>query len=197
MPSTAALSHQDMSFSFMNLTVEGSDEVSRLVMHAITCVDRDESIAIDLIKQASSLLRPRAFTKEDERKRATTGGLAPWQVGRVKKYIEENLSDSVSLDELARLVRLSTSYFSAAFKVSFEMSPHNYIVSRRVEYAKDRMANSNDSLSVIALDCGLSDQAHLSRIFRRAVGTTPSAWRRFSISQVDTLEARATGRTGW
>jgi len=77
------------------------------------------------------------------------------------------------------------------------MSPHNYIVSRRVEYAKDRMANSNDSLSVIALDCGLSDQAHLSRIFRRAMGTTPSAWRRFSMSQVDALGSRATGRTGW
>lgn len=189
MPSTAALSHQDVSVSFMNLTVEGSNEVSRLVMHAITCVERDESIAIDLIKKASSLLRPRAISEEDGRKRPTAGGLAPWQVSRVRKYIEENLSESISLDELAQLIRLSTSYFSAAFKVSFEMSPHNYIVSRRVEHAKHRMANSNDSLSEIALDCGLSDQAHLSRIFRRATGTTPSAWRRFSISQEGAFRA--------
>jgi len=186
---TAVLTNQELSVSFNDLTIWASNEVSRLVMHAITCVDQDESIAIDLIKKASSLLRPHAIGDSEVRKRPTTGGLAPWQVTRVKKYIEENLSESMSLDELAQLIRLSTSYFSAAFKVSFDMSPHNYIVSRRVEHAKQRMANSNDSLSEIALDCGLSDQAHLSRIFRRATGTTPSEWRRFSVSQEVPLRA--------
>ncbi|MDP9857474.1 helix-turn-helix domain-containing protein [Agrobacterium tumefaciens] len=176
-----ATSNNDRLASFDNLFVETSSEVSRLVMHAITLIDSDETVAIDLMKKASTLLRPHPGSK-DIRKRPATGGLAPWQENRVTKYIEENLSTAISLNELARLVRLSTSYFSAAFKVSFDMSPHNYIISRRVEHAKHRMANSTASLSEIALDCGLSDQAHLSRIFRRATGKTPSAWRRFSIS---------------
>ncbi|MDM9627537.1 AraC family transcriptional regulator [Rhizobium sp. S152] len=181
--SAAALSHHDTLVDFRELTIEASTEISRLVMHAISLVESDELIAIDLMKKASILLRPSASSEPETRRRSSTGGLAPWQVNRVKKYIEENLSLAISLDELAQLIRLSTSYFSAAFKVSFDMSPHNYIVSRRVEHAKRRMANSRDSLSEIALDCGLSDQAHLSRIFRRATGTTPSAWRRFSVSQ--------------
>ncbi|WP_337270422.1 AraC family transcriptional regulator [Oryzifoliimicrobium ureilyticus] len=176
--SAAIVSHH---LKLEHLPPEASNEVSRLVIKAITTVDKDEVTAIDLIKQASILLTPHVVT-EGIVKRVTTGGLAPWQINRVRKYIEDNLSTAISLDELAELVRLSTSYFSAAFKVSFAMSPHNYIVSRRIEHAKYRMTNSNDSLSEIALDCGLSDQAHLSRIFRRATGTTPSAWRRFSAS---------------
>lgn len=181
--SSVILDHQHVSVNVGHLTVEASTEVSRLLMHAITCVDRDESGAIDLIRKASNLIRPNQIIVVEKGRRSATGGLAPWQVARVKKYIDESLSEPISLDDLAQLVRLSTSYFSAAFKVSFDVSPHNYIVSRRVEHAKHRMANSDASLSEIALDCGLSDQAHLSRIFRRATGTTPSAWRRFSISQ--------------
>ncbi|WP_377297667.1 helix-turn-helix domain-containing protein [Rhizobium sp. SGZ-381] len=178
---TNAVSNHDKPAAFDSLFVESSSEVSRLLMHAITLVDSDETVAIDLMKQASTLLRPYPAS-EAPRKRPATGGLAPWQENRVRQYIEDNLATTISLDELARLVRLSTSYFSAAFKVSFDMSPHNYIISRRVEHAKHRMTSSRASLSEIALDCGLSDQAHLSRIFRKATGKTPSAWRRFSTS---------------
>lgn len=180
--SAAAVSVDDKPAGFDDFFARNSGEVSRLLMNAISLVERDESVAIDLIKRASSLLRPHA-ANEGGAKRPATGGLAPWQENRVRKYIEDNLSASIPLDELAGLVRLSTSYFSAAFKVTFGMSPHNYIISRRVEHAKYRMAHSSAPLSEIALDCGLSDQAHLSRIFRKTTGTTPSAWRRFSTSQ--------------
>ncbi|MDP9810032.1 AraC-like DNA-binding protein [Rhizobium tibeticum] len=173
----AVLANNDTGPDFAQVA-SASDEVSRLVMRALTCVNRDEAIAIDLMKKASILLRP--HMEIGSRGRNTSGGLAPWQVKRLKQYIDEQLAGSISLNDLAQLVKLSTSYFSAAFKVSFGTSPHNYIVSRRVDHAKNRMANSNASLSEIALDCGLADQAHLSRIFRRATGTTPSAWRRYS-----------------
>jgi AraC-like DNA-binding protein len=188
LPGAAAISSHDKFAAFDALFAQNSSEVSSLLINAITLVESDELVAIDMIKKASILLRPH-LTNADGRRRPATGGLAPWQENRVKKYIEENLSTAISLDELAGLVRLSTSYFSAAFKVSFDMSPHNYIISRRVEHAKHRMANSSDSLSEIALDCGLADQAHLSRIFRRATGTTPSAWRRF-IGQEAAVTAR-------
>ncbi|WJH41070.1 AraC family transcriptional regulator [Aliirhizobium terrae] len=109
---------------------------------------------------------------------ATTGGLAPWQVKKVKQHIGARIAYSIPLDELAQQVRLSTSYFSTAFKVTFGISPHSYIVVCRVEHAKHRMLNTEAPLCEIALDCGLADQSHLSRVFRRVTGTTPSAWRR-------------------
>lgn len=112
-------------------------------------------------------------------KQVTTGGLAPWQVKKVKQYIDDRISHGIPLDELAQQVRLSTSYFSAAFKTTFGVPPHNYVVSCRVEHAKQRMLSTNAPLCEIALDCGLADQSHLSRVFRRVTGTTPSAWRRY------------------
>lgn len=156
------------------IIVEMTDEASRLIIRALTSVHCDEAIAIDLMKRASRLISagmPMATQR-------IAGGLAAWQEKRVRQHIDAHLAETILLQDLAALVKLSTSYFSTAFKVSFGMSPHNYIVARRVEHAKYRMASSNAPLSEIAFDCGLADQAHLSRIFRRATGTTPSAWRR-------------------
>ncbi|AYG64641.1 MULTISPECIES: AraC family transcriptional regulator [unclassified Rhizobium] len=184
MSATAAVfAHNASPITFKNIAMETAEEVSSLLLCAIRCVEKDETIAIDLIKQASSLLKPFSISVEAaERPRNSAGGLAPWQINRVKNYIEDRISLPIALDELAQVAKLSTSYFSAAFKVTFGISPHNYVVERRVEFAKYRMLNSDAPLCEIALDCGLADQAHLSRIFRRVTGTTPSAWRRYMAS---------------
>lgn len=154
-----------------------SCEISRLLMSAIDCVDYDRMVAVDFIRKASLLLKAMAGR---ERGASKQGGLAPWQIKRVEQMIEDRISETISLDELARTIRLSTSYFSTAFKVSFGMSPHNYILSRRIGHAKLRMIESDAPLCEIALDCGLADQAHLCRVFRRITGTTPSSWRRLA-----------------
>lgn len=181
MPATAAvLAHNASPFALGNVATETVEEVSSLLLCAIRCVEKDETIAIDLMKQASSLLKPFSISAEPvERQKAAAGGLAPWQINRLKSYVEGRISHPISLEELAQIAKLSPSYFSAAFKVTFGVSPHNYVVERRVEFAKYRMLNSDAPLCEIALDCGLADQAHLSRIFRRVTGTTPSAWRRY------------------
>jgi AraC-like DNA-binding protein len=181
MPASAAvLDNHTSRINISNMSNETSSEVSRLLLRAINCIERDEAIAIDLVRKASTLLRPSAAAEiAPIAEQALTGGLAPWQVKRVKQFVEERISHSISLDDMARLVKLSTSYFSAAFKVSFGTSPHNYIILQRIEFAKQRMLNSAAPLCEIALDCGLSDQAHLSRLFRKVTGTTPSAWRRY------------------
>jgi AraC-like DNA-binding protein len=168
----------------LDVTSQTSSEVSQLLLRAINCFEQDEANAIDLVKRASMLLKPYAVVSRDHglKDKTVSGGLAPWQVMRIKRYITNHVSRSVAIDELAELVKLSTSYFSAAFKASFGLSPHNYIVAQRVEHAKHLMLTTDAPLCEIALDCGLSDQAHLSRVFRRLTGTTPSAWRRFRIS---------------
>ncbi len=170
---------------------QASAEVSRLLARAIRCLDQDEAIAIDLVKRASMLLKPSPVRSGNSvpREKAASGGLAPWQLARVKRHVAENISRTVAIDELAGLARLSTSYFSAAFKTSFGLSPHSYIVAQRVERAKHLMLSTDAPLCEIALDCGLADQAHLSRIFRRATGTTPSAWRRFRLRPAAMREA--------
>lgn len=106
------------------------------------------------------------------------GGLAPWQLMRVDAIINQRMDQSLYIEELASHVRLSQSHFCRAFKVSTGQTPHAYIMRQRLERACGLMLESDESLSQIAGACGLADQAHLSRLFRRRFGMTPWQWRR-------------------
>jgi AraC-like DNA-binding protein len=106
------------------------------------------------------------------------GGLAPWRIRRVTLHIETNLDTTVRTRDLAALVELSTFHFCRAFRDSFGDSPHGYVMRRRLERAQGLMLTTNTSLGQIAIDCGLADQAHFNRLFRRFVGESPGAWRR-------------------
>jgi len=117
------------------------------------------------------------------------GGLAPWQKRKVDRYLRQNLDRPLRLDEVAEQVPLSVSYFSRAFKESFGTTPHTHMIQLRLELAQQLMLTTEDPLSQIALACGLADQAHLSKLFRRVVGETPNAWRRRNLTDAQ-AEAR-------
>ena len=106
------------------------------------------------------------------------GGLAPWQVCRVLTHIEAHLGAPMTTAELANLVRLSRFHFCRAFRRSFNDSPHVYLMRRRVERAQGLMLTTTTPLAQIAVSCGLADQAHFTRLFRRFAGESPRAWRR-------------------
>jgi len=110
------------------------------------------------------------------------GGLAPWQQRKVDRYVREHLERSMWVDELAEQVSLSASHFCRAFKHSFGDTPHAYIVRLRLERAQELMLSTKDTLCQIALACGLADQAHLSKLFRREIGEPPHAWRRRNLT---------------
>ena len=112
---------------------------------------------------------------------AVGGGLAPWQIRKVSSYIDAQLSRSIRNEELAALVRLNTSHFGRAFRTSFGQPPHDYVIRRRIERAQGLMLSTDAPLSDIAFDCGLADQSHLTRLFRRIAGESPRAWRRARI----------------
>jgi AraC family transcriptional regulator len=110
--------------------------------------------------------------------RPVRGGLAPWQERRAKEVLSANLDGGVPLKEVARECRLSVSHFSRAFRRSMGVAPHNWLLMRRVEVAKEKLRNTDLSLSDVALACGFADQSHLTRVFTGTVGVSPGAWRR-------------------
>lgn len=114
----------------------------------------------------------------DARSTPARGGLAPWQKRKVQDHIEDGLEEAIYVEDLAKLAGLSPSYFCRAFKDSFGEPPHAYMIKMKVERARTLMLTTSESLSQIALACGLVDQAHFCRCFRRATGLTPGAWRR-------------------
>jgi AraC family transcriptional regulator len=121
------------------------------------------------------------------------GGLAPFQARRLAEYIDTHLAERIVLRQLARMAGLSTGHFSRAFKQTFGIPTHTYLIRRRIEIAQSLMLSTELPLSEIALTCGLSDQSHFTRMFRRIVGETPYAWRRVRRDALGTLRAETTG----
>ena len=148
----------------------------KLIVDAAEALDDDRDVARVLLRRVATMLR--SGPRGPKARPAAGPALAPWQAKRVVSHINDNLDRTLRLGELARVAGLSSSHFSRAFKGAFEQTPHAFIVLRRVERARQELLAGQEPLSQIALSCGFADQAHLARIFRRATGLAPSAWRR-------------------
>lgn len=109
--------------------------------------------------------------------RQITGGVAEKSLHRVLEYIQANLAGDLHLQELAEIADLSTFHFAKLFKRSTGWSPHQFVLQRRLERAKELLRNPHITLSEVSLRAGFADQSHLSNVFRRFVGLTPSRFR--------------------
>jgi AraC family transcriptional regulator len=105
------------------------------------------------------------------------GGLAPRRLRMVQDYIEVNLADEITLADLASIAGVSTTHFCRAFHKSTGIASHQYMIRRRVERAKELLAEGNLPIAQIALAVGFGNQSHMTTHFRRVVGTTPRRFR--------------------
>jgi len=126
-------------------------------------------LAHELVRLSAEARRPNAPVR---------GGLAAWHQRVVTNYIEEHLAESISLANLAQLVRLSVYHFCRAFKKSFGVPPHRYHSIRRIERAKGLLAKTACSVTEIGLMIGFSETSSFTAAFRRTTGSTPTAYRR-------------------
>ncbi|MHA6203432.1 helix-turn-helix domain-containing protein [Dyella soli] len=108
----------------------------------------------------------------------TRGALAPWQQRMAMQMMRERIFEGVSVSELAEACRISVGALIRGFKKGTGLSPHQWLLSRRLELALDLMADPDASLADIACNVGFSDQSHLSRVFTQKMGVTPRVWRK-------------------
>jgi AraC family transcriptional regulator len=161
----------DQQFHFV------ANSLAKLLEAATRELARDREAAKASLVTASHILQAeieRRVGVNDTRR----GGLAAWQVVRVRAYIDSNLHRTIHIRDLSAVARRSTAHFSRKFKLAVGESPHAYVVRRRLERACHLMMTSAASLSEIALSVGFSDQAHLCRLFRQAFSQSPANWRR-------------------
>jgi AraC family transcriptional regulator len=161
----------DQQFHFV------ANSLAKLLETARRELERDREAAKASLVTASHILQA-----EVERcwgaNGSTRGGLAAWQIARVRAYIDSNLHRTIHIRDLSAVARRSKAHFSRKFKLAVGEPPHAYVVRRRLERACHLMITSAASLSEIALSVGFSDQAHLCRLFRQAFGQSPASWRR-------------------
>ena len=103
--------------------------------------------------------------------------LAPKKLNIVLEYIEANLAQKITLSDLAAIIGVGKFYFCRLFKGSTNLTPYNYVLQQRVKLAKKLLKSSVLPICDIALECGFSNQSHLAKHFRNAVGTTPKMYR--------------------
>ncbi|WP_312144740.1 AraC family transcriptional regulator [Brevundimonas sp.] len=159
--------------------------VFRLLAEVDDALDRNAVAARQGLAQLQDLLHglpgfhhePSAKARDSQPAR---GGLAPWQMRQVADFVGANLDSRIQVEDLAERARLSGSHFCRAFKVTTGETPHAYVMRRRLEHAQEMMVETEESLCHIADACGLADQAHLTRLFRRHAGVTPFQWRRLN-----------------
>jgi AraC-like DNA-binding protein len=100
-------------------------------------------------------------------------------VDRAIQFIDANIEHSPTLAEMASAARLPIDRFRREFKAATRMSPHQYLIRRRVDRACELIAASRKPrFAEIALECGFADQSHLSTTFRRVLGVTPARFTR-------------------
>ena len=100
------------------------------------------------------------------------------RIRRLLQFIEANLEDNLSLDAMAAEVGMSPLYLARAFKTAVGQSPHQYVLGRRIERAKELLRTTEMSIVDVALSVGFSSQSHLSHWMIRHAGISPAAYRR-------------------
>ena len=105
------------------------------------------------------------------------GRMPAARLKRVLEFIDENLSEDISLSALAGVAAMGPHYFSDLFKRSTGLSPHQYVLRRKIERAKQHLRDPNISVVQITAITGFADQSYFTKVFRRVVGVTPTTFR--------------------
>ena len=106
-----------------------------------------------------------------------TGGLSPYKLRCTTAYIQAHLDQELSLATLATISQTSPAHFARLFKHATGLSPHQYVITCRMEHAKQLLAETDMPLSELGLQVGCADQSHFTALFRAHAFLTPKAYR--------------------
>jgi AraC family transcriptional regulator len=98
-------------------------------------------------------------------------------IAALAEYIEDRLFDSLTLEELAQAARLSLFHFARCFKASTGSAPHQYVLARRIDWAKRQIMTTNSSIKDVAWAIGFENLSHFRRQFAKHVGVLPGSLR--------------------
>jgi len=126
-------------------------------------------LAVHLIRHVLAPHRP---------ERGRDGTLPRVRLRAVVEYVEEHLGAGPTLEQMAAVARLSPYHFARQFKRATGLPPHQYVILRRVDRAKQLLQCGGDlSLAELAAHAGFSDQSQFTHHFKRIVGVTPGQFR--------------------
>lgn len=147
-----------------------------------TLIRRPDDLSAMMAERLQLLLRQHLF--RDYRNAGETASayvprspLSPIVARRIDEYIEAHLEDRITLADLSTIAGMGVHRFLVAFRRNFGTTPAQYVLTQRLRRARWRLLNTRDDIADIALACGFSSHSHLSAIFKRETGVSPSGFR--------------------
>ena len=117
------------------------------------------------------------YSTRETKLEAYRGGLSRTHLKQVFEYIDAHLGDNLELETLAKVVGLNLFHFAKAFKQSTGETPHQCVLHKRIERAREFLRDRGLSVLEASARTGFVDQSHFSKVFRRIVGVAPSDYR--------------------
>ena len=131
----------------------------------------------DSLIQTLTLHVLRSYSTASAMIKRASGGLSGYKLRLVKEFIEANLDGDLGLAEISVVASLSQFHFARAFRKSTGITPQQFLMERRIERAKQLLANDELPIVEISLLTGFKNQSHFTTLFRKFTNLTPKTWR--------------------
>jgi AraC family transcriptional regulator len=172
---------QSIDLAQIPARVEFEDEMLRSVLLRFQAIL--DNPLLDIPGYADTLAELLKFElgrvgSQQQRQPFIQSGLTAKQIRIVTDYMDSRLTDKVAISEFATLLDMTRFHFIRTFKRATGVPPHQFMIQRRIERAKELLAERHTTVAEVAAKSGFSSAMELTRTFRRIVGTTPSTYRR-------------------
>jgi AraC family transcriptional regulator len=132
---------------------------------------------LDSIEQALAIALVNNYAVRRPSPQIHRGGLTPARLRKVVELVHAEMEGDLSLEELADAAGLSIAHFSEMFRQSTGQSPHEFVLHRRVDRAKEMLRAAEMRVLDVAVACGFKTQQHFARVFRQLCGASPTEYR--------------------
>ena len=151
-------------FSGLSAAIEGKGSTDRIYGETLA-----QSLAAHLARNGRQLHNLNG---------GASRGLSRAQLNRALEFINGTPYADITLDSMAKAAGLSPFHFCRVFKRATGLSPHQYVLRRRVGVGAEMLLERDESISNLALELGFADQSHFTMHFKRVHGIGPAAYRR-------------------
>ncbi|WP_339548364.1 AraC family transcriptional regulator [Pseudomonas sp. RA_35y_Pfl2_P32] len=145
---------------------DGLNQLYELLLDDQACTLQKHSGAVGFFTEVQIRLNPAQVLLDEPN----------GKLERAADFIREHCTQALKLEDICAAAELSASYLIRAFKQQYGMTPHAYLVNRRIQFARQQLRQGR-LIADVALDAGFADQAHFQRVFKQHLAATPGQYR--------------------
>ncbi len=99
------------------------------------------------------------------------------EMNHIDAYIEDNIEEIIKIEDIAEMLEMTKFSFLKEFKLKRGITPYQYILKKKMDYAENLLKNTDRAIIEIAFDLGFSDQSHFTNTFKKYFGVSPGKYR--------------------